>query len=357
VVINTAPSVTFSEAMDPTSMTGTVFTLADSTNGGTVAGTVTVSADGFTATLTPSSTLAPSTLFTATITIGAKDLSGNRLGANFTWSFTTGTTAGATITLLSFGGVPANAIRLGAGLQFQQFECCQARLVSPPGGVTLQLGSSDPTKVLLSPDPPVAGSGTINLPVPAGQALVNFRVQALATALPLPATVSIIASAPGYATATMPVHVERPAYSITGLSPSLTVGAVDAFQVTLGVPALGFALDGFPQELRTGGKTVKAVVSNAFQTPDDMQRGFVGGQLETFPGDPPITLVTVQIAPGQHSSPGTVAAGGVAFNPQSIGSIAVDAVIPIPPSIDFPDNALPFSTPTFRIFVEVGSGP
>jgi hypothetical protein len=342
VLINTAPSVTFSEAMDPTSMAGTVFTLADSTNGGTVAGIVTVSANGFTATLTPSSNLAPSTRFTATITIGAKDLSGNGLVANFTWSFTTGTGSGTAITLLSFGGVPANAIRLGAGLQFQQSECCQARLGSPAqaGGVMLQLGSSDPTKVLLSP---------VNLPVPAGQTLVDFRVQALGTAFPLPATVSITASAPGYATATMPVQVEHPVYSITGLSPNLTAGAVDAFQVTLGVPTVGNGrLDGFPQEIRTGAQAVKVFLNNSFQTSDNMQRGFVGGQLETIPGtDPPLFVLTVQIVPGQHSSPGTVAAGGVAFNPQSIGSALVSVAIPgtVPPFV---------GTSESTVFVEVG---
>lgn len=91
VPITTAPFITFSEPMDSTTMTGTTFTLSNSTGGGIVAATVTLSADGTTATLTPSSSLDPSTLYRATVTIAARDLSGNRLAADFTWSFTTGT--------------------------------------------------------------------------------------------------------------------------------------------------------------------------------------------------------------------------------------------------------------------------
>jgi len=98
VPITAAPFATFSEAMDSTTITGTTFTLFNSTGGGIVAATVTLSAGGTTATLTPSSSLAPSTLYRATITIGARDLSGNRLASDFTWSFTTGT--GSSIAIL-----------------------------------------------------------------------------------------------------------------------------------------------------------------------------------------------------------------------------------------------------------------
>ena len=56
-----------------------------------VVGIVTYS--GTTASFTPTSDLAPNTVYTATITTGAKDLAGNPLGANFIWSFTTGSTA------------------------------------------------------------------------------------------------------------------------------------------------------------------------------------------------------------------------------------------------------------------------
>nr|NQU90416.1 Ig-like domain-containing protein [Bacteroidota bacterium] len=78
--------LTFSEAMDPSTINSTTFTL----NQGTTAVSGTVAYSGTTATFTPSNVLAASTTYTATITTGAKDLAGNALAANIVWSFTTG---------------------------------------------------------------------------------------------------------------------------------------------------------------------------------------------------------------------------------------------------------------------------
>ena len=87
VPINRTIIASFSEAMDPATITSATFTV---TNGATpVSGAVTYVST--TATFTPASNLATSTLFTATITTGAKDLAGNALAANMIWNFTTGT--------------------------------------------------------------------------------------------------------------------------------------------------------------------------------------------------------------------------------------------------------------------------
>jgi ketosteroid isomerase-like protein len=86
VPVNTPISAMFSEAMDPTTITGATFTVKGP--GVTpVAGVVTYS--GTTATFTPTLVLANSTLFTATITTGAKDPTGAPIAANFIWTFTT----------------------------------------------------------------------------------------------------------------------------------------------------------------------------------------------------------------------------------------------------------------------------
>jgi|HubBroStandDraft_6_1064221.scaffolds.fasta_scaffold08244_1 ketosteroid isomerase-like protein len=86
VAVNTIISATFSEAMNPATISGTTFTVTGP--GATpVAGTVTYA--GSTATFTPTADLANSTLFTATITTGAKDPTGAPLAANFVWTFTT----------------------------------------------------------------------------------------------------------------------------------------------------------------------------------------------------------------------------------------------------------------------------
>jgi hypothetical protein len=91
-------TATFSEAMNPTTINATTFTL---TGPGTtpVAGVVSYAAS--TATFTPSNPLALNTLYTATITTGAKDVFGNALVSNFVWSFTSSSTPCAPPTVIS----------------------------------------------------------------------------------------------------------------------------------------------------------------------------------------------------------------------------------------------------------------
>ncbi len=85
--LTTAPQVTFSEPMQNASLTTSSFALRTTTGSVAVAGAVTVS--GNSATFTPSAALANGTQYTATITTGARDLAGNALAANTSWSFTT----------------------------------------------------------------------------------------------------------------------------------------------------------------------------------------------------------------------------------------------------------------------------
>jgi predicted small lipoprotein YifL len=80
-------TATFSEAMDPSTITATTFTVKHGVTA--VAGTVSYS--GVTATFTPASALLPNTIYTATITTGVKDLAGNVLAGDHAWSFTTAT--------------------------------------------------------------------------------------------------------------------------------------------------------------------------------------------------------------------------------------------------------------------------
>ncbi|MFZ4790785.1 MAG: DUF4082 domain-containing protein [Candidatus Competibacteraceae bacterium] len=83
-------AMTFSEAMDPATIKSSTIELRDSGNT-PLAATVSYAAN--TATLTPSSALAVNTTYTATVKggpNGAKDLAGNPLAADWTWSFTTG---------------------------------------------------------------------------------------------------------------------------------------------------------------------------------------------------------------------------------------------------------------------------
>lgn len=84
----------FSEAMNPATVTTTTFFVKPKQGGGSpVLATVTYDPATMKATLQPASTLSAQTTYSATMSSGAsgvKDLAGNSLNSNYTWSFTTG---------------------------------------------------------------------------------------------------------------------------------------------------------------------------------------------------------------------------------------------------------------------------
>lgn len=80
-------SVDFNEEMNPATINASSFTLNGTSQ---VAGAVTY--NGTTATFTPSALLSPNTTYTARITRTVKDLTGNALQAETTWTFSTGLT-------------------------------------------------------------------------------------------------------------------------------------------------------------------------------------------------------------------------------------------------------------------------
>jgi len=92
VAVTSVVTVTFSEDMDGTTINGTTFTLKTTVGSVAVAGTVSYNAATRIATFTPSANLLANTSYTATIlggASGAKDLAGNSLAVNATFSFTT----------------------------------------------------------------------------------------------------------------------------------------------------------------------------------------------------------------------------------------------------------------------------
>ena len=90
IPVGDALSVTFSEAMNASTITSTSFTLVDA-GSNPVSGAVSYNAGTNTATFTPAAALSLNTTYTATITTAAKDVAGNALAANHVWSFTTET--------------------------------------------------------------------------------------------------------------------------------------------------------------------------------------------------------------------------------------------------------------------------
>ncbi len=87
VFLNKGIAASFSEPMDPLTLTTTTFTVKQGTTA--VAGTVSYS--GTTAFFKPSGDFTPGTTYTAAITTGAKDVQGNTLAKDYGWTFSTGT--------------------------------------------------------------------------------------------------------------------------------------------------------------------------------------------------------------------------------------------------------------------------
>ena len=93
VAVGTTVQATFDEAMAAASITGSSFTLKDTTTGNTsVAASVAYNASTHVATLTPTAPLAAGDTFTATVqggSGGVTDAVGNAMASDVTWSFTT----------------------------------------------------------------------------------------------------------------------------------------------------------------------------------------------------------------------------------------------------------------------------
>lgn len=90
VALNTRLTATFSEAMDPTTLTNQTFTLTTGTPAVAVPGTVIYATSK--AAFWPTAHLNSSSTYTATITTGAKSATGMALASPRSWSFTTGNT-------------------------------------------------------------------------------------------------------------------------------------------------------------------------------------------------------------------------------------------------------------------------
>ncbi len=127
VVLNGPVSATFSEPMDPATLTAATFTLTSGAAVTPVAGTVVYANSK--ATFWPAAHLDSGASYTATITTAAKSAAGLAMAASASWSFTTGTDVapGLPVNLGTAGGfailaksgvstVPASAITGNVGL-------------------------------------------------------------------------------------------------------------------------------------------------------------------------------------------------------------------------------------------------
>jgi hypothetical protein len=109
IAINERPTATFSNAMDPATLTEDTFTLAQA--GNPVAGSVALDGLTNTATFTPDAPLETDLLYTATITTGVENTGAVAMLAPYVWTFQTDPCGLATIDL---GSAAAFAVLAGS---------------------------------------------------------------------------------------------------------------------------------------------------------------------------------------------------------------------------------------------------
>jgi hypothetical protein len=189
---NTVILATFSEAMNPSTINSTTFTLAGP-GATSVMGQVVYDPLSHAATFTPSADLALNTLFTATITTGAQNLFGESLANNFVWTFTS-----AAAPCLTQAGPP-----LGSAATFEVLAGSTVTNTGPTiisGG---DLGLSPGSAVTGFPPGTLTPPAVMHITDPiAAQAELDLTIAYLYTAgLPggavLPADISGLTFAPG----------------------------------------------------------------------------------------------------------------------------------------------------------------
>lgn len=212
-----------------------------------------------------------------------------------------------TISWIGTGG------EVGAGLQTGQQ---RARLSGGlHGGVTVRIESTDPSRLLVSADESTPGSTFVDVFVPDGSIDAFFYSQALEG---VTGTVGISATAPGFANASTDMTVVEPALEISGLSSTLSVGALpDAFDVRSGLPnSNGTAVSGL-QEPRAGGGGVEVTIESL--TPAVAELVTLGGAG---------SVAVLSIPEGEFRTPNSIEAGGVGARGLSSGSSVIQVTAP-----------------------------
>lgn len=237
--------------------------------------------------------------------------------------------------------VYAGSYGVGGGLMESQ--TVYLDVAAPAGGVTVRLESADPTTLLLSPNASTPGTAFIDVFVPAGSSYFSYYAHGLEGKT---GSVGITASAPGYISEGASWSVVQPTLYIHSLSTSTTtLAADDPFAVRIGVPYSTYAS---AQPVRAGGTPVTVTIAHS--TPATGRLEQTGGLTDT---------ATVTIGVGQYDSPSSVAAGGVAFDPEAAGTTTISASAPGFVSAPLATQNVTVNAPALTIYggsYGVGSG-
>lgn len=169
VSLNGVITAFFSEPMAPSTLNATTFLLSDQLNNA-VAGVVTVDQLHGSAIFTPSSALIASRVYTATITTGVQDEAGNNLAANYSWTFTTGSTFDNVRPTVDRTTPAANESCFDPGDPVTAVfsESMEPTTVTSSTFLLNEASSGDPVQAVVNLDYPTMATLTPNLPLSSG---------------------------------------------------------------------------------------------------------------------------------------------------------------------------------------------
>jgi hypothetical protein len=237
VPVNQVLNATFSEAMNPATISASTFTVTGP--GGTaVSGAVTYS--GSVATFTPAASLANSTVYTATITTGATSLAGTPLAANYVWTFTTITPAPAVTAVVPLNGAISVPINQALSATFSEAMSpatisATTFTVAGPGGAVVGAVTYAGVIATFTPNASLANNTLYTATITtgaqdlAGQPLASNYVWTFTTITRAPAVTAVV---PANAATSVPIAQVLSATFSEAMSP----GTLDAatFTVTAG---------------------------------------------------------------------------------------------------------------------------
>jgi hypothetical protein len=212
---------------------------------------------------------------------------------------------------MAFSGLAGAEV--GAGLRSNQVNVTLS--TTGHGGVSVHVESGDSTVSLVAGTAAGPGLSSIDIPVANGSALARFYIHGIEDTT---GTVQFTASAPGFVPTVDFINVVTPAVSILALESAIDVAdGPDPFWAQVGVPNLAQTGLAAIQVRRPG--TPPLVVSLETSNPlvSQLRQGVTTDD-----------SVTVEIAPGDNTSPQTLVLGGAQHEPQAAGQTVITASIP-----------------------------
>lgn len=260
VPVNTLVVPTFSEAMDPSTINATTFTLKQGTTA--VAGAVTYV--GVTAIFTPASNLAPNTTYTATVTTGVKDLSGNPMASDFVWSWTTAaivdTTPPTVIGTINVNGATNVPVNTAVGATFSEgmnpltITNANFTLTTDAGAAVPGTVSYTGVNAVFRPLSNLASNTHYNATVKGGAGgvtdlagnpmAVNFTVGWTTAVVPDTIPPTVILVSPASAATNVPINTLIYAYFSESMDPLTVNTSTFSVATSSGVPVTGTILNG-----------------------------------------------------------------------------------------------------------------